>query len=160
MTDRICLFEDQFYRRLLPLVYTRPAYDLRCGMLTLREKVGKRYPGVRLSLHSRGYLADLLREENPGTAVNRAWSSERIASCRSPTGREPTIPSATFGPTPVTVRSRPKNPSSSGVRKPYSAWRSSLPPVSAANCSTHFVRGFRRAWGYRHSPACRRPIFR
>jgi len=71
MTDRICLFEDQFYRRLLPLVYTRPAYDLRCGMLTLREKVGKRYPGVRLSLHSRGYLADLLREENPGTAVNR-----------------------------------------------------------------------------------------
>ncbi len=71
MADRICLFEDQFYRRLLPLVYTRPAYDLRCGMLTLRDKVRKHYPGAALSLHCRGYLADLLREENPGTVVNR-----------------------------------------------------------------------------------------
>jgi UDP-N-acetylglucosamine diphosphorylase/glucosamine-1-phosphate N-acetyltransferase len=72
MIDRICLFEDQNFRRLLPLVYTRPAYDLRCGMLTLREKVQKRYPGATLELHTRPYLADLLREQNPGTTVNRA----------------------------------------------------------------------------------------
>jgi len=71
MTDRICLFEDQFYRRLLPLVFTRPAYDLRCGMLTLRDKVRKRYPGTTLALHCRAYLADLLLEENPGAPVNR-----------------------------------------------------------------------------------------
>jgi UDP-N-acetylglucosamine diphosphorylase/glucosamine-1-phosphate N-acetyltransferase len=70
MIDRICLFEDQFFRRLLPLVYTRPACDLRCGMLTLREKVQKRYPGATVQLHARGYLADLLREQNPGTPVN------------------------------------------------------------------------------------------
>ena len=71
MIDRICLFEDQYFRRLLPLVYTRPVYDLRCGMLTLREKVGKRYPGATVQLHARGYLADLLREQNPGTTVNQ-----------------------------------------------------------------------------------------
>ena len=70
MIDRICLFEDQYYRRLLPLVYTRPVYDLRCGMLTLREKFQKRYPGAAVQLHARTYLADLLREQNPGTAVN------------------------------------------------------------------------------------------
>ena len=40
-------------------------------------------------------------------------------------GREPTIASATFGPTPVTVSSRLKNPSSSGVRNPNSACWSS-----------------------------------
>ena len=61
----------------------------------------------------------------PGTAVSSARSSERIASWRSPIGREPTIPRATFGPTPVTVRRSPKKPNSSGLRKPYNAWRSS-----------------------------------
>jgi UDP-N-acetylglucosamine diphosphorylase / glucose-1-phosphate thymidylyltransferase / UDP-N-acetylgalactosamine diphosphorylase / glucosamine-1-phosphate N-acetyltransferase / galactosamine-1-phosphate N-acetyltransferase len=71
MIDRICLFEDQHFRWLLPLVYTRPVYDLRCGMLTLREKVQKHYPGALLQLHARGYLADLLREQNPGTTVNQ-----------------------------------------------------------------------------------------
>ena len=40
-------------------------------------------------------------------------------------GREPTIASATFGPTPVTVSSRLKNPSSSAVRNPNSACWSS-----------------------------------
>lgn len=70
MTDRICIFEDQFYRRLLPLVYTRPVYDLRCGILTLRQKSLRLYPGVQLLLHTRRYLADVLRQQNPGTKVN------------------------------------------------------------------------------------------
>ena len=72
MIDRICLFEDPHIRRLLPLVYTRPVYDLRCGMLTLREKVQKHYPKTTIELHARPYLVDLLREQNPGTSVNRA----------------------------------------------------------------------------------------
>ena len=72
MIDRICLFEDPHFRRLLPLVYTRPVYDLRCGMLTLREKVQKHYPKTTIELHARPYLVDLLREQNPGTSVNRA----------------------------------------------------------------------------------------
>ena len=41
-----------------------------------------------------------------------------IASWRSATGRLPTIASATFGPTPVTVSSSSKNPSSSGRPEP------------------------------------------
>ena len=70
MITRTCIFEDQFSRRLLPLVYTRPVYDLRCGILTLGEKIRRRYPSAQLSLHVRGYLAGLLREQNPGTTVN------------------------------------------------------------------------------------------
>lgn len=39
MSDTIILFEDEGYKRFLPLVYSRPVYDLRCGIYTLRERV-------------------------------------------------------------------------------------------------------------------------
>ena len=58
----------------------------------------------------------------PGIETSTAWSCCMIASWSSAAGREPTIAIATFGPTPVTVSSSPKNPSSSTVRNPYSAW--------------------------------------
>jgi hypothetical protein len=54
----------------------------------------------------------------PGIDTRTAWSPVMIASCRSAVGREPTIANATFGPTPFTVSSRLKNPSSSDVRNP------------------------------------------
>lgn len=70
MTESLCLFEDAHYRRLLPLVYLRPAYDLRCGILTLREKIEHRYRGCTVHLQCRDYLADFVREQNPGVPVN------------------------------------------------------------------------------------------
>jgi len=70
MIGQICLFEDQYVRRLLPLVYTRPAYDLRCGMLTLGEKLRRRYGAASYALHARPYLADALKERYPGVPVN------------------------------------------------------------------------------------------
>jgi UDP-N-acetylglucosamine diphosphorylase/glucosamine-1-phosphate N-acetyltransferase len=70
MFDSICLFEDSNYSHLLPLVYFRPTYDLRCGILTLREKVEYFFPDIPISLHCRNYLADSVKEKNPNTAVN------------------------------------------------------------------------------------------
>ncbi|MGB2960649.1 MAG: GlmU family protein [Bacteroidota bacterium] len=70
MVDNICVFEDTAYRNLLPLVYLRVTSDLRCGIMTLREKIEQSYPGVPLSLHCREYLADLVREQNFGVPVN------------------------------------------------------------------------------------------
>lgn len=70
MIDSICIFEDQQYRNLLPLTYTRPVYDLRCGIMNLREKLQRAYGEITTTLHSRAYLSDLLRQHNPGTAVN------------------------------------------------------------------------------------------
>lgn len=67
---RICIFEDEFYRRLLPLAYLRPVYDLRCGQLTLREKIGRVYPDEILILNSRNYLKDTVKEKHPGSSVN------------------------------------------------------------------------------------------
>jgi hypothetical protein len=41
MEQTILLFEDEGYRSLLPLTYTRTAADIRCGMYTLRERLRK-----------------------------------------------------------------------------------------------------------------------
>jgi UDP-N-acetylglucosamine diphosphorylase/glucosamine-1-phosphate N-acetyltransferase len=49
----------------------RPVYDLRCGILTLREKIVRRYPGATVALGCRSYLADLVREQNHGIPVNQ-----------------------------------------------------------------------------------------
>jgi UDP-N-acetylglucosamine diphosphorylase/glucosamine-1-phosphate N-acetyltransferase len=35
----ITFFEDQGYRAFLPLTYSRPVYEMRCGIYTLRERV-------------------------------------------------------------------------------------------------------------------------
>ena len=70
MVDSICLFEGIYYSRLLPLVYFRPTYDLRCGILTLREKVQHYFPNTPISLHCREYLNDLVKQQNPGVVVN------------------------------------------------------------------------------------------
>src|SRR5689334_11475724 len=39
MSDTIVLFEDEGWRVFLPLVYSRPVFELRCGIFTLRERV-------------------------------------------------------------------------------------------------------------------------
>jgi UDP-N-acetylglucosamine diphosphorylase / glucose-1-phosphate thymidylyltransferase / UDP-N-acetylgalactosamine diphosphorylase / glucosamine-1-phosphate N-acetyltransferase / galactosamine-1-phosphate N-acetyltransferase len=39
MSETVILFEDEGYRPFLPLVYTRPVFDLRCGIFTLRERL-------------------------------------------------------------------------------------------------------------------------
>jgi UDP-N-acetylglucosamine diphosphorylase / glucose-1-phosphate thymidylyltransferase / UDP-N-acetylgalactosamine diphosphorylase / glucosamine-1-phosphate N-acetyltransferase / galactosamine-1-phosphate N-acetyltransferase len=70
MTESLCIFEGVYYERLLPLVYMRPTWDLRCGILTLREKIQRCYPGVPVQLHCRAYLAEYVREQNPGIPVN------------------------------------------------------------------------------------------
>lgn len=46
----------------MPLVYTLPVYRLRCGILSLEEKILHQYPGASVSLFCRDYLADVLKE--------------------------------------------------------------------------------------------------
>ncbi|MBX2991805.1 MAG: GlmU family protein [Bacteroidetes bacterium] len=75
MAPTICIFEDPQYVNLLPLVYTRPVYDLRCGILTLREKILRAYPKTQLALLCRPYLAEVVRRQNPGVEVNEVHES-------------------------------------------------------------------------------------
>jgi UDP-N-acetylglucosamine diphosphorylase/glucosamine-1-phosphate N-acetyltransferase len=59
MDDTILLFEDEGYRSLLPLTYTRTAADIRCGIFTLRERLHARF-GQQPAMIPRDYLADVL----------------------------------------------------------------------------------------------------
>lgn len=61
MDDMIVLFEDEGYRSLLPLTYTRTAADIRCGVFTLRERLHARY-GVAPAMITRAHLADVWGE--------------------------------------------------------------------------------------------------
>jgi len=61
----ICVFEDERWADLLPLVYCRPAYELRCGITSLLGKIERAYPGHKLALFCRDYLADTLHQRTP-----------------------------------------------------------------------------------------------
>jgi len=58
----VCVFEDERYSDLLPLVYCRPVYEVRCGITSLLEKFLRAYPGQRIVLFCRDYLAETLRQ--------------------------------------------------------------------------------------------------
>ncbi|MHC4713946.1 MAG: putative sugar nucleotidyl transferase [Planctomycetota bacterium] len=36
---RVCLFEDTHFENFYPLTLSRPVWELRCGMASLREKL-------------------------------------------------------------------------------------------------------------------------
>ena len=68
---QICIFEDINYANFEPLVFSRPVYDLICGMTSLKEKVLRSYGDLKYSLHCRPYLADVVMKENPAALINK-----------------------------------------------------------------------------------------
>ncbi|MBI3586061.1 MAG: GlmU family protein [Ignavibacteriales bacterium] len=76
MANFVCIFEDVHYSQLLPLVYFRPVYNLRCGILSLKEKLFSAYPKAEFSIHCRTYLADYMKVKNPGVRVNEISGDE------------------------------------------------------------------------------------
>jgi len=69
---QICVFEDKDYTNLLPLVYTYPVYELRCGIDTLIDKIIRKYKTkkVDINLFCRNYLAEIVKEKY-GLSVNK-----------------------------------------------------------------------------------------
>jgi UDP-N-acetylglucosamine diphosphorylase/glucosamine-1-phosphate N-acetyltransferase len=65
----LCIFEDEGWRRLLPLTHLRPLHELRCGMHSLAGRILNHYPGTRASLFCRGGLKEAARED-AGLPVN------------------------------------------------------------------------------------------
>jgi UDP-N-acetylglucosamine diphosphorylase/glucosamine-1-phosphate N-acetyltransferase len=66
----ICIFEDRHYRNLLPLVYFRPVYELRCGVNNLLHNITSEFPRIPLSLSVRQALAGLVAENYPDVPIN------------------------------------------------------------------------------------------
>ncbi len=74
MSDRaqcVCIFEDERWSRLLPLVATRPVCDLRLGTWTLRERALSVLSPASVALQCRAELAPAVQEDNPNLPVNR-----------------------------------------------------------------------------------------
>ncbi|GBD94574.1 bacterial transferase hexapeptide [bacterium BMS3Abin05] len=68
---RMVIFEDEKVVNFAPLTLLRPVYDLRFGILTLKEKLLNLLPSdTSVILHTRAYLTDLVHEQNPTQAVN------------------------------------------------------------------------------------------
>lgn len=67
----ICIFEDEQYLDFEPLIYSRPVYDLICGMTTLKEKIIRAFPKEKIVLKCRHYLEPFIKTENPKCKVNQ-----------------------------------------------------------------------------------------
>ncbi len=98
---QVCIFEDDKVGQLNPLVYATPAYELRCGIKTLREKIQDLYPKENFALHCRSYLADCLKtrtslpvnqlaQENTLFINGRAFADFKLAK-EIPVKGEPAI---------------------------------------------------------------------
>ncbi|GAB6282006.1 MAG: GlmU family protein [Ignavibacterium sp.] len=71
MIESICIFEYNTYNNFYPLTYYRPTYDLRCGILTLKEKIRHYFPSIQTTLQCRNYLADFIQEKNIDCLINK-----------------------------------------------------------------------------------------
>ncbi|MCW8805875.1 MAG: GlmU family protein [Ignavibacteriaceae bacterium] len=67
----ICIFEDEQYLNFEPLIYSRPVFDLVCGMTTLKEKIIRAFPKEKFVLKCRNYLEPFVKTENPKLKVNQ-----------------------------------------------------------------------------------------
>lgn len=68
--NTIVVFEDNDYKKLYPLVYSRPVYGLKCGISTILEKMKRRYHNTNINLFCRDYLAEIVNKET-GLSVNK-----------------------------------------------------------------------------------------
>lgn len=68
---QICIYEDEKYSNFYPLSYTRPVYELVCGINTLIEKIIRVSSGLKIALHCRQYLEATLKHRYPDAEINK-----------------------------------------------------------------------------------------
>ena len=78
---QLVLLEDTAGGHFGPLTLMRPEFDLRCGVLTLREKIERRRPDWRVILAPRPGLADLVAERYPGRGLDAMADEPAVALC-------------------------------------------------------------------------------
>ena len=74
----LCIYEDQEYRKLLPLVWLRPIFSLRCGATTLLEKVEAAYPKITTDILCRASMVPLVKRLYPARMVGKLSTSPSI----------------------------------------------------------------------------------
>jgi UDP-N-acetylglucosamine diphosphorylase/glucosamine-1-phosphate N-acetyltransferase len=66
----VAIFEDDAYENFLPLTYTRPAFDLRCGARSFRQRIADLMRAPDVLLFTRDYLGEYI-ESKERRPVNR-----------------------------------------------------------------------------------------
>lgn len=67
---KVCIFEDRKYDLLYPLTLTKAAFELRCGTMTIFERIRRAFPGVDVAFFMRDHLAPVFKERFGNTVVN------------------------------------------------------------------------------------------
>ncbi len=66
----VAICETADFENFLPLTYTRPSFELRCGIHTLRERLSAALPSEKTILFAREYLAPTEKKRAPECPVN------------------------------------------------------------------------------------------
>ena len=74
---KICIFEDEGYQNLYPLSLTRPVFELKCGQVTLRERILRNFPTVDTSYFMRDYLTPVFSQDKKEVSVNEMEALKR-----------------------------------------------------------------------------------
>ncbi|UCH36345.1 MAG: hypothetical protein JSV65_08325 [Armatimonadota bacterium] len=69
---RICIFEDGTTDNFHPINLLRPTFEVRCGAISLRERILAGYPGAAACYSVRDHLAPVYRRRVAGAPVNDA----------------------------------------------------------------------------------------
>ncbi|HVP36845.1 MAG TPA: putative sugar nucleotidyl transferase [Terriglobales bacterium] len=64
MSKKLFIFEDDKFSNFYPLTYSRPIYELLCGILKLRDKLIRLYPDAEVILLCRDYIAEVVRQRS------------------------------------------------------------------------------------------------
>lgn len=70
MSLRICIYEDESFRRFLPLTHLRPVYLLRAGILPLYRRPERYFENAQVSLIARDRLSALVSQQVRDLPVN------------------------------------------------------------------------------------------
>ena len=75
---KICIFEDNLFGNLEPLSFSRPVFELVCGMNSLLEKFVRYFSAADITLIVRPELANLTKQLHPKFKVNLLPSEEAL----------------------------------------------------------------------------------
>ena len=75
---QINIFEDSQWQNFLPLTYTRAVFDLRCGILKLRQKIACYYQNNNCYLIVRKDLDELYKNRFPKRSINQVIKGSNL----------------------------------------------------------------------------------
>ncbi|OQX82568.1 hypothetical protein B6D60_12000 [candidate division KSB1 bacterium 4484_87] len=71
---RLIIFEDEFFDKLYPISYLRPVFELKCGTISLRERIEREFKNPDSFYFMRDYLVPVFSKKFGSNRVNQMSS--------------------------------------------------------------------------------------